>query len=384
VTRTRRFFAALVASCCALLAFASFASAQERLYGATGGPDPSNLYLLDPASGAVLQTVGPIGFSVTGLAVDPSTGTLYGTTSAQDATNPCSLITINKTAGAGTLVGDLGVCPPDDAAADITFTPDGTLFGWIENDLDDLGTIDKATGATSIVGDAGISTLGSGLASDSAGTLFFAGQTDSGPLRTVDRNTGATTQVALLDGTTIDPIGALAFNSAGTLFGVRIDNDLASRPTELITIDTASGAINVRGPSVDRLDAIVFETPRPPTPTPSAICKGNPATIVGTPGKDVLSGTDERDVIAGLGGNDSLSGVARNDLICGGKGNDKLKGGKGNDTLIGGANADRLFGGAGNDRLFGGTPGAPPRDAIDTCLGQGGADRVQNCEKGSG
>jgi Ca2+-binding RTX toxin-like protein len=382
VIRTRRFFAALVASCCALLAFASFASGQERLYGATGGPDPSNLYLLDPPSAAVLQTVGPIGFSVTGLAVDPSTRTLYGTTTARDATNPCSLITINKTTGAGTLVGDLGVCPPDDAAADITFTPDGTLFGWLEGNSDDLVAINKATGAASIVGDAGISTLGSGLASDSAGTLFFAGQTDGGPLRTVDRNTGATTQVALLDGTAFDPIGALAFNSAGTLFGVRIDNGPPSRPTELITIDTASGAINVRGPSVDRLDAIVFETPSPPAP--SATCKGNPATIVGTPAKDVLSGTGGRDVIAGLGGNDSLSGLAGNELICGGKGNDKVKGGKGNDTLIGGANADRLFGGAGNDRLFGGTPGAPPRDAIDTCLGQGGADRVQNCEKGSG
>jgi Ca2+-binding RTX toxin-like protein len=212
--------------------------------------------------------------------------------------------------------------------------------------------------------------------------MLLAGQTDGGPLRTVDRATGATTQVALLDGTAFDPIAALAFNSAGTLFGVRIDLALASRPTELITIDTAAGAINVRGPSVDRLDAIVFETPRPPTP--SATCKGNPATIVGTPGKDVLSGTGGRNVIAGLGGNDSLSGLAGNDLICGGKGNDKVKGGKGNDTLIGGANADRLFGGAGNDRLFGGTPGAPPRDAIDTCLGQGGADRVQNCEKGSG
>ena len=76
---TRRFLAALVASCCALLAFASLAAAQERLYGADGAQgNPSNLYLLDPASGAVAQTLGPIGFAVTGLAVDPSPGTLYG------------------------------------------------------------------------------------------------------------------------------------------------------------------------------------------------------------------------------------------------------------------------------------------------------------------
>ena len=46
-----------------------------------------------------------------------------------------------------------------------------------------------------------------------------------------------------------DHTPALAFDSAGTLFGVRIDNSLASRPTELITVNTASGAVSVRGPS---------------------------------------------------------------------------------------------------------------------------------------
>jgi len=43
------------------------------LYGATRFFG-SNLYILDPATGAVIQNVGPIGFGVTGLAFDPTDG----------------------------------------------------------------------------------------------------------------------------------------------------------------------------------------------------------------------------------------------------------------------------------------------------------------------
>jgi RTX calcium-binding nonapeptide repeat (4 copies)/Cellulase (glycosyl hydrolase family 5) len=83
-------------------------------------------------------------------------------------------------------------------------------------------------------------------------------------------------------------------------------------------------------------------------------CKGNPATIVGTDGKDVGKGTSGKDVMVGLGGNDKLAGLAGNDLICGGAGRDTLKGGKGDDELYGEAGKDTLKGGAGNDKLKGG------------------------------
>jgi len=90
--------------------------------------------------------------------------------------------------------------------------------------------------------------------------------------------------------------------------------------------------------------------PQPPPPT----CKGNPATIVGTSGKDLRKGTSGKDVMVGLGGNDKLSGLAGNDLICGGAGKDILKGGKGNDKLYGEAGKDTLKGGPGKDKLKGG------------------------------
>ena len=83
-------------------------------------------------------------------------------------------------------------------------------------------------------------------------------------------------------------------------------------------------------------------------------CKGEPATVPGTPGADELKGTSGRDVIAGLGGKDEISGLGGKDLICGGKGKDTLRGGKAKDKLYGQKGKDKLSGGGGRDRCVGG------------------------------
>jgi hypothetical protein len=265
MTRARRLLIVLSVATCGLLGFAGSASA-DLLYGANGaGNNPSNLFILDPNTGQVLRTIGPIGFGVTGLAIDPTTGTLYGSTGRNNdpgaGPNPGSLITINRTTGQGTLVGDV-IPPASDRspAADITFTPDGTLYGWIEPDTDDLARIDKTTGVGTVVGDSGLNTYGSGLASNASGTLYFAGEGEDMPLRTVDRNTGLTSVVATMNGdTTLERgISALAFNSSGTLFGSRLPSNSPAFNSDLITIDTTTGAITSKGTSVDRLDALVF------------------------------------------------------------------------------------------------------------------------------
>lgn len=62
-------------------------------------------------------------------------------------------------------------------------------------------------------------------------------------------------------------------------------------------------------------------------------CDGEPATIVGTAGDDVLVGTPGRDVIAALAGADQLRGRGGDDLLCGGAGRDVLRGGPGADLL---------------------------------------------------
>jgi hypothetical protein len=260
VNHVRRCLIVLFASTCGLLACAGSASA-DLLYGADGaGNHPANLLVLDPSTGAVVKTVGPIGFGVTGLAIDPMTGTLYGVTGLSTkpgaAPSPGALITINRTTGAGTLVGD--ELPEDNGATDITFTPNGQLYGWFEQS-DLFGSIAKATGVATTFPETGLSTYGSGIASNSAGVIFLAGEGEQGPLRTVDPNTGETTVVATLKGPSEDPgVSALAFDSAGKLFGSTVPSNNATLGSTLITIDPSSGALTTIGPAIDRLDALAF------------------------------------------------------------------------------------------------------------------------------
>ncbi|MBK9050752.1 MAG: ExeM/NucH family extracellular endonuclease [Chloroflexi bacterium] len=85
-----------------------------------------------------------------------------------------------------------------------------------------------------------------------------------------------------------------------------------------------------------------------------ASCNGLPATIIGTPGNDVIQGTNGNDVIVAMAGNDTIFGNNGHDVICGDGGNDTLRGNNGNDTLLGGAGNDVFHGDNGNDTLLGG------------------------------
>jgi len=102
------------------------------------------------------------------------------------------------------------------------------------------------------------------------------------------------------------------------------------------------------------LATVVFIAAAPAEEEEPPRCHGRRATIVGTPGDDVLRGTPERDVIWGGPGNDEISGSLGNDLICGGGGDDLIHGGRGNDELYGGAGTDRVIGDLGDDKASGG------------------------------
>lgn len=115
--------------------------------------------------------------------------------------------------------------------------------------------------------------------------------------------------------------------------------------------------------------------PAPAPPPPPAVvaevvrCAGVPATIVGTPRRDVIRGTPGRDVVAAMGGDDMVRGLGGDDLICLGPGADSAFGGMGSDTLLGGPGADRLNGGTGRDLLKGGR-------GNDRLAGGAGPDRL--------
>ncbi|HEY1356435.1 MAG TPA: calcium-binding protein [Solirubrobacterales bacterium] len=132
-------------------------------------------------------------------------------------------------------------------------------------------------------------------------------------------------------------------------------------------------------------------------------CGGKQATIVGTPGDDLIVGKRASDVIYGGGGDDRIvGGLNGNDRICGGPGDDELVGGRGYDALYGEAGDDRLEGETGADRLDGGAGddelrgekgpdrmlGGPGDDLLvgergsDEAEGGGGDDRISG-EKGN-
>ena len=143
------------------------------------------------------------------------------------------------------------------------------------------------------------------------------------------------------------------------------------------------------------------------------VCFGQPATLIGTPGDDVIRGTDFDDVVVALGGNDVVRTGGGNDLVCAGAGNDLVRTGPFNDRVRGAAGDDdihlgtsyfiipgyvppseayggkgrdlltttidgSLFGGPGSDTLTGGRSGnsllgGPGNDLID---GNGGSDSL--------
>ncbi len=120
------------------------------------------------------------------------------------------------------------------------------------------------------------------------------------------------------------------------------------------------------------------------------MCKGAVATIVGTPGANVLRGTEGKDVIQARAGDDVIRGLAGRDLICAGSGNDAARGGSENDRVIG-AGGNDVLGGQGGDDVLKGSRG---RDALrggrgddalrggtgnDSCHGGAGDDTTSSC-----
>src|ERR1043165_5840759 len=71
------------------------------LYGSTSAGGPGELYILNPATGAMLADVGALNdafganYPITGLAFNPVTGLLYGSTGNSVAATAGQLVTIN-------------------------------------------------------------------------------------------------------------------------------------------------------------------------------------------------------------------------------------------------------------------------------------------------
>jgi hypothetical protein len=264
----------------AILFFAQAGRASAGLvYSISGaGGGASVLSTINPTTGAATSTVGTItvggtGVMVSSIAFNPLDQGLFGV-----AINPVSgkgeLLSINLGTAVATPIGALGLTPPNTNAASIAFAPSGALYGYVKtgSQPESFFTINRLTGAASLIGPSNIgSTSGNGLAFNAAGTLYFAGKGATGALYTVDPSTGQTTAGPTLTGAplTLSQIKGLAFDEAGTLFGV--DLQPTSFLASLVKINPATGAITNVGGMQDGTIALAFQGAAIPEPSSAAL-----------------------------------------------------------------------------------------------------------------
>lgn len=183
---------------------------------------------------------------MTGLAVDPLTGTLYGVTSQSSHNVSGNLYKIDTLTGQATLVG----ATKFSTVPSIAFNSGGELFGWAKYDasnvlVNDLVKFDLKTGTATIVGDSALNTETVAISFNSLDQLYLKYYETGTKLVRVDEKTGkplATTEI-LLHPLNPAPRNCLVFvcGNDKAPFSLTINND---GPAKLQTIDIESGTIS--------------------------------------------------------------------------------------------------------------------------------------------
>lgn len=266
----------LVVGLLGILATVTRIAYADTLYGATAG-GPGELWTLNPANGGGLQNIGPLdnllgaNFAVSGLAFDPITGVLYGST---DISSGQSLLRIDPTDGQVTVVGAFNA-PGGGTMAGIAFDSAGNLYGITSAGGANLCSININTGHATEIGPSGeLFTVGGGLSISPTGIFYCVPEGDN--FGTIDPTTGVYSFI----GTSATPAGAgssysaLAFDSSGTLYGIDL-----GETSDLVTFDLNTGAIDDLGTSVPQVDAIAFAPV--PEPASAALFLGGIAALLG-------------------------------------------------------------------------------------------------------
>ncbi len=246
------------------LGAADVAAAVHTLYAASvrsglalDAPIAGNLYAVNLANGTAtlvgaIRLPGSKPIGVTGMAAHPSTGVLYGITSEQSPNHPRSLVTIDPTSGAATLVGDLGMI-----GSDIAFDAKGTLYVWLPA-TSQLGAVNTSSAVVSPIGKAGPAGSPAGIAVDPNGMVYVTSKGASGTLDNVDLATGALQVGPPLTGAPFSTqINSMSFSPSGLLLAVN-SNGGSPANTRLVTINTATGAVAMIGALPDDTDALAF------------------------------------------------------------------------------------------------------------------------------
>lgn len=228
------------------------------LYGSTSAGGAGELWTLNATNGGGIQDIGPLNdlasknYAVTGLAFNPVTGVLYGSTGGKTGTQ---LLTINPATALVTVVGNFNAGAA--TMADIAFDPSGNLYGISSSGGANLYSINTLTGQAIEVGASGFSTTSGGGLAISPGGVFYS-TPQSSEFGTYNPTTGAYTHIAnpTKPGGAATSYSALAFDG-NTLYAMNL-----ATPTHLVTIDS-SGNVTDLGPSVANIDGIAFSVPEP-------------------------------------------------------------------------------------------------------------------------
>ncbi len=282
------------------LSLATPAHAASALYAASAAGAAGELYIIDPANGAMIQDVGPLNdssaqnYPMTGLAFHPFTGVLYGSTGNSVPASAAKLVTINPGTGLVTPVGPFNVGNVGTPAtmADIEFDPNtGILYGIGSVGGPQLYSINLATGQATVIGSTGLtSTSGGGLAISSSG-VFYGSPTPS-RYGTYDLGTGAFSLITNPDkpaGT--GAYGALSYNENGVLYGLNVGPG-SPPPTHIVTIDPPTGAVTDLGASLNSLDSFAFQIPTRPILSIAKTGSQVSLTWLDLPGYLLLYGTN--------------------------------------------------------------------------------------------
>lgn len=196
--------------------------ANGNLYGSTitggGFPPPSkapltsDLIRINPATGALIQNIGPMtgngsALGIAEIAIQPGTGVLFGVETSADGLNqPGNLRKINPQTAKATLVGNTGKFLDT-----IAFAPNGTLYleaADLGNGLTNpsLDVIDPNTGQ--ILSSVPTANFFGALAVRPTHGVLFASTADTTQLMSINPANGAQT---LVGSTGLNFVGALAF-----------------------------------------------------------------------------------------------------------------------------------------------------------------------------
>jgi hypothetical protein len=251
----------VLAFACALLIQPALGA---TLYGTVGEDTASTLVEINPTTGALVRTIGSVGYAVNGM-VSGRDGTLYATTTGNDNTCPRALLRINLTTGAGTPIGPCGAAGGGDRPALLTASASGQLYSWYEPSSDDLITWNKVAGTYSApIGDAGLGTGGHTLAFDVAGTTLYLLQNDD--LYTINPTTGASTSLGSVSGVTESPNHG-DFNPDDNLL-YAISEFGGGNPRSLLVINVATMTQVRSVATVDNLHTLAFFGPPPAATRP--------------------------------------------------------------------------------------------------------------------